>query len=130
MIPLRQIAADSIREEHGQLKEDLPPVVYAPRPFFHDILSHKVQHFHQCIVCWKDGFAFGHLPQLTMVAFYDIGCVDDLADLWRIFKEGGKFRPIVSPGTDDQRVFVPSDSLKFMEGFQPCIFAGRLVNRL
>jgi len=86
-------------------------------PFLHHILSHQVQHFHQGIVIREDCFAFGHLPQLAMVTFDDIGCVDDFTDLRRVFEESGQLRPIVPPGTDNQRIFVSPEDFKFIESF-------------
>lgn len=57
-------------------------------PFLHHILSHQVQHFHQGIVHGQEGFAFGRFPQLTILAFYDVCCAEELTDLQRIIEIG------------------------------------------
>lgn len=52
--PSRQMLADAIRIEDGELEEDLSPVLNASRPLAHNVHSSQVKHFEQGFIRRED----------------------------------------------------------------------------
>jgi hypothetical protein len=63
--------------------------LYSTGPFSQNILRCHVKGLEQGLVIRENTFAFGHFPQLAVVAFDHIGGVDDLADFRRVLEKGG-----------------------------------------
>ena len=72
--------------------------------FFADVAIGQVNELFQSCIIWEDSLVFGYLPDLTVIPFYCIGCVDKFPDHGRILEIFGKAFPIVFPGFDDNRI--------------------------
>lgn len=77
-----------IREENGELKQHLSPVLNTTRPFADDVHRREVEHFEQSFIRREDAFTLRDFAELTVVALDDVGCVDRLSNFRWIFEEG------------------------------------------
>lgn len=78
---LTQMVANSLREQDGELKQHLAPILDTSCPFSGDIHRRQVEHFEQCFIGRENALALRHLAKLPVVAFNHVRCIDELADL-------------------------------------------------
>ena len=66
-------------------------------PFPENVLSRQIQGFLESLVVRENAFSLCDFPELAVITFDHVGCVDNLADLRRIFEESGEFSPVAFP---------------------------------
>ena len=81
-----------------KLSVDAAPVLTAASPFFRDVLHSQIQHLEKAVICRKYGLGFGDLLQLSIEAFYGIGCIDQLSQLLRELEICAEIRPVFITG--------------------------------
>lgn len=110
--------------------QNLPPILDSVCPFAKHVLSNKVEHRKQSIVGREDAFTLGDFAQLAMVAFSNIGCIDDLTNFWRILEKGRYFCPVIAPGSYNEWVFFSPYFFKAIQFFCSGQFRRSCINRL
>ena len=71
---------ETVSKLYGQLLRRLPPVCQRHGPFLADIAIGRIDKLVKRVVCRKDALGLGDFADLTVVALYGIGSVDDLTD--------------------------------------------------
>ena len=85
-----------------------PPVCQWHGPFLADIAISQIDKLVKCVVRRKDALGLGDFADLTVVALYGIGGVDDLTDGRGILIIAAQQLPFVSPRLDDNGIkFAP-----------------------
>lgn len=72
----------------------------------------QIEHFEQGFVAGEYAFSFLHFRKLPMVAFNDVGCINELANLRRVFEERCQLVPVLTPGRYKQRILASPDFFK------------------
>ena len=86
----------------------LSPVCQRHGPFLADIAIGQIDKLVKRVVCRKDALGLGDFADLTVVALYGIGGVDDLTDGRGILKIAAQQLPLVSQRLDDNGIkFAP-----------------------
>ena len=103
---LLNVTVQSVTELNNKSTHCQPPVLNRHAPFFRRRLYREVYHFAYRVIR-REHFAFlDSLPDHAIERFYRISCVDCLADIGRITKEGIEIFPVGPPAFADLGIFV------------------------
>lgn len=87
------------------------PVPNRHVPFLADIFQRQVEQFAQCFIAWKRATVLRNLAQAHVHRLNGVGCVDHLANLWRIVKERNDALPVAPPTLHNGRISTQFDCL-------------------
>lgn len=98
IVKIKMLFGYSVAIVDNQLSVDATPVLTATCPLFRNVLHGQIQHFKKTVICRKYGLCLSYFFQLTVKAFYGIGCIDKLSQLLQKFEVGAQISPVVIPG--------------------------------
>ena len=83
---------------NDQLSVDSTPVLTATGPLFRNVLHSQIQHFEKAVISGKYRLCLSYFFQLTVEAFYGIGCIDQLSELLWELEVSAEIWPVFVPG--------------------------------
>ena len=81
------------------------PVFPPSGPLLGDIHGGQIHHFVKTVIRWEYDFSFRYFSELPVESLSGIGCINEGSNFLGIFEIGGEFRPVVSPGIRNFRIF-------------------------
>ena len=88
---------EPVSEANGELLGRQSPVRNRGRPLTRYSLVSQINELHEGIIVGEYALVLRNLPELPVVAFHGIGCIDNPTDWLRVLEVGTEVLPFVSP---------------------------------
>ena len=98
IVKMKMLLGNPVAVVDYQLSVDAVPVLSATSPLFSYVFHSQIQHFEKAVICRKYGLCLSHFLELSVEAFYGIGCIDQLSELLRELEISAEIRPVFVPG--------------------------------